>query len=69
MAIKYETHIIVPPIPKEYNYIEWLIENGISEYDYRAWTYKNFSDHTIILYYIFWFINLEDAMAFKLRWG
>lgn len=50
-------------------YEKWLKENEITEYEYR---YK-FNDHSYeydihSFYFIYWFVNKTDAMAFKLRW-
>ena len=61
----YKAHIIIiDSAYAAYVYTDWLAKNIITEYEFRVRYYK-YSFRSI---HIFWFVNLEDAMAFKLRW-
>ena len=50
-------------------YGPWFKENGIRWCDYRIKTNTHtFEYDKHAFYYIFWFKNEADALAFKLRW-
>jgi len=66
MDLKYKAHIVINSDNPIYVYTDWLAENKITEYVFRIQPYKYPNTH--IIRNIYFFINLEDAMAFKLAW-
>lgn len=46
---------------------KWLEENSIA-YFYNGYNHGSFDGKTLKPFYSFWFVNKEDAAAFKLKW-
>ena len=51
------------------NALEWCNENSLSILKYEQKHSENTFGRAIIYGFVFFFLNEEDATAFKLRWG